>query len=184
MASTRQRAANRANALRSTGPKTAQGRRRASLNATRHGLSTPTAPCTLGPEAQRVAELIALEGFGPAQSRELAALVVDYERALAWQREAYAPGPPAHVSLERIERDQPEVSMLIDDLHWKLYTGVRVGPRMLRGHLGLINRLLANWQRRQPRTAPPRPAALKRHLARAANRLTRALRVLGGPPGA
>lgn len=39
MASDRQIAANRANALRSTGPKTAEGKQKASRNAFRHGLS-------------------------------------------------------------------------------------------------------------------------------------------------
>ncbi|MBR1232810.1 hypothetical protein [Bradyrhizobium sp. AUGA SZCCT0182] len=41
MASERQRAANRANAKKSTGPKSAAGKYRASRNAFRHGLSAP-----------------------------------------------------------------------------------------------------------------------------------------------
>ena len=41
MATERQIAANRANAKRSTGPKTAAGKRRSSGNAFRHGLSGP-----------------------------------------------------------------------------------------------------------------------------------------------
>lgn len=41
MASEKQIAANRANAKRSTGPKTAAGKRRSSGNALRHGLSKP-----------------------------------------------------------------------------------------------------------------------------------------------
>jgi hypothetical protein len=42
MATDRQIAANRANALRSTGPKTVAGRAKSSRNALRHGLSLPT----------------------------------------------------------------------------------------------------------------------------------------------
>jgi hypothetical protein len=42
MATDKQIAANRANALRSTGPKTAAGRAKSSRNAFRHGLSLPT----------------------------------------------------------------------------------------------------------------------------------------------
>ena len=42
MASEKQIAANRANALRSRGPKTAAGRLKSSRNAFRHGLSGPT----------------------------------------------------------------------------------------------------------------------------------------------
>src|ERR1700722_3566152 len=41
MATERQIAANRANAKRSTGPKTAAGKQRSSRNAFRHGLSAP-----------------------------------------------------------------------------------------------------------------------------------------------
>ena len=41
MATERQIAANRANALRSTGPKTAAGKSKSSRNAYRHGLSGP-----------------------------------------------------------------------------------------------------------------------------------------------
>jgi hypothetical protein len=42
MASQRQIAANRKNALKSTGPRTSTGKRRASANAYRHGLSSQT----------------------------------------------------------------------------------------------------------------------------------------------
>ena len=44
MASEKQIAANRANALKSTGPRTAAGRATSSRNAYRHGLSRPMAP--------------------------------------------------------------------------------------------------------------------------------------------
>src|SRR5579872_5631880 len=44
MASERQIAANRANAKRSTGPKTAAGKQKSSRNAYRHGLSRPQPP--------------------------------------------------------------------------------------------------------------------------------------------
>jgi hypothetical protein len=51
MASEKQIAANRANAKRSTGPKTAAGKRRSSGNAFRHGLSGPL-PDDLGTMAE------------------------------------------------------------------------------------------------------------------------------------
>ena len=44
MTSIAQRRANRRNALKSTGPKTKTGKRRASLNAVSHGLSAPADP--------------------------------------------------------------------------------------------------------------------------------------------
>ena len=45
MATARQRRANRLNAQRSTGPKSAQGKARASMNALRHGLRAEI-PCS------------------------------------------------------------------------------------------------------------------------------------------
>jgi hypothetical protein len=44
MTTEKQIAANRLNARRSTGPKTAAGKRRASQNALRHGLTLPPPP--------------------------------------------------------------------------------------------------------------------------------------------
>jgi hypothetical protein len=68
MASERQILANRANALKSTGPRSAAGRMRSSLNAYRHGLSLPI---TLDPlvraEIEAVAQAIAGETAGEDQ---------------------------------------------------------------------------------------------------------------------
>lgn len=49
MTSPKKRLTNRANASKSTGPKTAAGMRTASLNATTHGLSVATDPDSLDP---------------------------------------------------------------------------------------------------------------------------------------
>jgi hypothetical protein len=56
MASDKQIAANRANALKSTGPRSAVGRWKSSRNAYRHGLSLPI---TLDPQAQAEIEAVA-----------------------------------------------------------------------------------------------------------------------------
>ena len=68
VASEKQIAANRANALRSTGPRTAVGKRRSSRNAFRHGLSCPL---SLGTDdatkLAAIAQAVAGEGAGEAQ---------------------------------------------------------------------------------------------------------------------
>lgn len=79
MASQKQIAANRANALRSTGPKTAAGKSKSSRNAYRHGLSGPMpldwAPTTI--------DLIVRELVGETASEERLTLASDLARAQA-----------------------------------------------------------------------------------------------------
>jgi hypothetical protein len=55
MASEKQKAANRLNAAKSTGPRSASGKKRASYNAFRHGLSRPL----LGAEQRRAVDALA-----------------------------------------------------------------------------------------------------------------------------
>ena len=82
MATEKQVAANRANALRSKGPKTLAGKRRASRNAFRHGLSTPQ---PLGPISSNiVAEIIGLlDGdVVSAKPQAVAAFAIAYAELL------------------------------------------------------------------------------------------------------
>jgi hypothetical protein len=63
MASEKQIAANRANAKRSTGPKTAVGKMRSSRNAFRHGLSCPLPPgLATSPKVHAIARALTSEG--------------------------------------------------------------------------------------------------------------------------
>jgi hypothetical protein len=62
MAREKQLRANRENAMRSTGPKTAAGRLKSSRNALRHGLSLPLADQAAAMKAGQIAQLLAPEG--------------------------------------------------------------------------------------------------------------------------
>ena len=77
MVSSRQRQANRANAKRSTGPRTAEGKARASRNAKWHGLATPVAAHPVFQE--EIVELVRaiLESCGPGANLELATQVAE-----------------------------------------------------------------------------------------------------------
>lgn len=77
MPSDRRIAANRRNARRSTGPKTAEGRRRASGNARRHGLTT-----ALSPDRVQHHLGVILEGL-PADGRLLSGEGLGLAHALA-----------------------------------------------------------------------------------------------------
>ena len=88
MTSEAKRAANRANAQKSTGPRSSEGKARASQNATRHGLATSVAD---DPAAQeRIAALTAAlagEGASPAAHAQ-AALVAEAQVELYRARAA------------------------------------------------------------------------------------------------
>jgi hypothetical protein len=80
MTSPKQRAANRANALKSTGPKSEIGRRRAAVNATQHGLSLPIDKRIFKKEIAAVIRLIRDECESDDQATELAKRIIDFER--------------------------------------------------------------------------------------------------------
>ena len=84
MTSPKQRAANRANALKSTGPKSELGRRRAAVNATQHGLSLPIDTSVYKKEIAAVTRLIRDECESDDQAAELAKRIIDFERNEAY----------------------------------------------------------------------------------------------------
>lgn len=94
MTSLKQRAANRRNAQRSTGPKSGSGRRRSAVNAVKHGLTSPIASTTWGQKVPELELLLRSEGFGVAESRELARRLVEFERNVDYQRQRFLEGIP------------------------------------------------------------------------------------------
>ena len=80
MTSPKQKAANRLNAIKSTGPRTAEGTRKASLNAVKHRLSLPVSGLNFSQEIADVAALVRDECTSDHQAKELAKRIIDYER--------------------------------------------------------------------------------------------------------
>jgi len=80
MTSPKQKAANRLNAIKSTGPRTLEGTRKASLNAVKHRLSLPVSEQIYGKEIADVASLVRDECISDHQAKELAKRIIDYER--------------------------------------------------------------------------------------------------------
>jgi hypothetical protein len=80
MTSPKQRAANRANALSSTGPRTADGKKKVSLNASKHSLSVPVDEQLFAEQITEISGLVRGECNGDAQAHEIAKRIIDYER--------------------------------------------------------------------------------------------------------
>ena len=84
MITPKQRAANKLNSLKSTGPRSAQGKRRAAANAKKHALSVPVDEFVFSTEIKKVADLIRDDCESDAQARALAKRIVNYERNEAY----------------------------------------------------------------------------------------------------
>ena len=80
MVSAKQRAANRVNSLKSTGPRSEEGKFRAKLNAAKHGLSLPVDERLFADQIKTIAQLIRDDCETDAQSAELAKRIIDFER--------------------------------------------------------------------------------------------------------
>jgi hypothetical protein len=78
--SAKQRAANRANSLKSSGPRSEEGKFRAKLNASKHGLSLPVDERVFAEQIKSIAQLIREDCKTDAQAAELAKRIIDFER--------------------------------------------------------------------------------------------------------
>ena len=79
MTSPKQKAANRLNAIKSTGPRSTEGTRQASLNAVKHRLSLPVSEQLYGKEIATVMDRMARR-FPDAASRFTPGNDIAYER--------------------------------------------------------------------------------------------------------
>jgi hypothetical protein len=89
MSSANRHKANRQNAQRSSGPRTDECKRRSSVNAMRHGLTTPRECSAWAPLQQSLEAMLAAEGPDKPCARALAVAILNYERNVQYQRERY-----------------------------------------------------------------------------------------------
>ena len=80
MVSAKQRAANRANSLKSSGPRSEEGKYLAKLNASKHGLSLPVDERVFADQIKAIAQLIRDDCDTDEQAAELAKRIIDFER--------------------------------------------------------------------------------------------------------
>jgi len=89
---------------RPTGPRSDRGKRAASQNALKHGLSRPLDSTAWGEFFEPLtAHLMAAEGLPRSAARALAGQILEFERNLAFQREALLGLRPYQKALTRFE---------------------------------------------------------------------------------
>ena len=80
LVSAMQRAANRANSLKSTGPRSEEGKFQAKLNSAKHGLSLPINESVFSDQIKSNVQLIRDDCSTDTQAEELAKRIIDFER--------------------------------------------------------------------------------------------------------
>lgn len=184
MTSLKQRAANRRNALRSTGPRTKKGQQRVSMNALKHGLTAPIEATPWASAVSDVEVLLAADGLASEARQELARRIVEYERNVAFQRqvflgEAINPAPPDGSSAE-LQADLQEIDDLIEfaGLEEDAAT-LRFAQSQARKFVKLHERIAAKRHRAATREAKDALKSTDRYHRRAANQLIKQLKSLG-----
>ena len=181
MASERQLAANRANAQKSSGPRSAAGKKRASRNALTHGLTTPMAGAAVTREIEALARQIAgdpKDRRRMAVARDAAEAQLDLDRVqrvgVAFIERTAAVGRLAQRKLFRTIRDETAFMALA-------CLGVRLGMTQPKCAVDPLPPMPTEEPARTTeavRRALPDLLRLNRYERRAAARRDRAIRAL------
>ena len=174
--STNKRSANKHNALNSTGPKTARGRKTSARNATRHGLSVPLPPYINDPLQQELAQLIQDDDIEADVARHLAQKIIDYERTLSFLRHVYEHDMGVDQGSEKIktigiEKWQDELEMRLADIHTKFL-------RWMPWEAENKARLTTHMNKIITKTKRDEVARSQRYVKRTSNQLIKVLRRL------
>lgn len=89
MTSLKQRAANRNNALKSTGPRSLAGKRQSSVNSVKHSLTRPIDALPWSQQLQPLIDLLIRDGLEADKAGDLARKILDYERNADYQRRRF-----------------------------------------------------------------------------------------------
>ena len=86
MTSLKQRAANRNNARKSTGPRSEAGKQQSSVNSVKHSLTRPIDALPWGQHLQPLIDLLIRDGLEADKAGDLVRKILDYERNVDYQR--------------------------------------------------------------------------------------------------
>jgi hypothetical protein len=184
--SAQKRQANRRNALRSTGPKSSDGKLRSSKNARMHGLSVIDSMGISDPLLTKLSELISQEGVDNFLAQELANRIVSYERNQAYQRLLFS-------QLQESKRTETavhggmrnsfgtELDMMADFLDEKRFLGGRVKKSDLNFVINMQHKMMKLTLRQIKRQEVEHAKRVRnsvRYLKRSSNQLIKSLKGL------
>lgn len=187
--SPQKRQANRRNALRSTGPKSIEGRKRSSNNSIDHGLSVPVVFDLHDPLVASIIQLVAHEGLDIHTAQDLAVKIVEYERNLAYQAELFL---QKHIeSHSQAEEEQgframfgAEIDMFDDYIDWERFNNRPISQRDQKFIINSKLKMHNLWQRmhrRSQKHKAKQAATSLRYLKRSSSQLIKALKALSKP---
>lgn len=185
MTSLKQRAANRRNAQRSTGPKSGSGRERSAVNAVKHGLTSSIESTAWGQKVPELELLLRSEGLGVAETCELARRLIEFERNADYQRQRFLEGisgePRKQIITDEAKKDI-EVAGQIAILRESKQTHLLGMDRPLAREMQKFFEQVANRQIKQAnRDAEHELKNADRYLRRAANQFVKHLKSLRLP---
>ena len=184
MTTNRQRAANHRNAQRSTGPRTASGRRRVAMNAVTHGLSIPLQADENCEPVECLRDLLVPECGSVADAEFLALKICEYERAVAHQHTLMSEqGGHNPISADERVRSRDELMLMasIDEMLGEAAGRddiTHTDRQWFREAQSLLVSVQKQEDRRVKRDALDRLRSAARYHRRAANQLIKALRAL------
>lgn len=185
MTSLKQRAANRRNAQRSTGPKSDSGRERSAVNALKHGLTSPIEVTVWGSKVSELEPLLRSEGLNVAEAQELARRLVEFERNVDYQRQRFLEaksGEPRKQIIPESAKMDIQIAGQIALLRGSKQTQQIGMDRPLAREMQKFFEQVANRQIRQANLDVARELKnADRYLRRAANQLIKQLKALGDP---
>lgn len=189
--SLKKRQANRRNALRSTGPKSSEGRQRSSKNSLGHGLSVPVVFDFNDPLVESIIQLVAQEDLDYHTAKDLALKIVEYERNLAYQLELFElqsfaesyMQPPSPAEEEQGVRAMfgAEIDMFDDFIDWTRFKNRPISEKDQKYIVNSKLKMHNLWQRMQKRKQKDKAkqaATPLRYLKRSSNQLIKALKAL------
>jgi hypothetical protein len=184
--------ANRRNAAKSTGPQSAEGKRIASLNAMRHGLTSRASIESNHPSVRELSDLISAEIGDHTAGQQIACKIIEFERTLHAQHQvalAQSRDENGYRNEEHANRLTAEMRSATDIFNMgernrknkDLRTFEREEMEVFAEAGKLFQSIVVRQAKDMDREAVEQALALRRYFKRASNQLIKAILRLAEP---